>query len=149
MDRTAKQQRVVIPSDRKKAAELQTKLLSEVTAIGFSDNACFGIRLALEEALTNAIRHGNQNDPSKHVTVEYQFDADTVAITICDEGRGFDPDAIPDPTLDEYIERPCGRGVMLMKAYMSEVIFNQSGNCVTMVKHRSCPLPLIPGNEEE
>jgi serine/threonine-protein kinase RsbW len=141
MDRVVKQRRIVIPSDRKKAAEVQSALMADVAAMGFSDHACFGVRLALEEALTNAIRHGNHGDPAKNVTVSYQLDVDTITITICDEGHGFSPAQVPDPTLDENLDKPCGRGVMLMKAYMSEVIYNQRGNCVTMVKHRSCPLP--------
>jgi serine/threonine-protein kinase RsbW len=115
--------------------------MKEVEAMSYPDAARFAIQLALDEALANAIRHGNGNDPSKTVHIEYSVDKDVFEISICDEGPGFNPQNVPDPTRDENLERPCGRGVMLIKAYMTEVHYNRKGNCLKMSKRRDCPLP--------
>jgi len=126
--------KVEIPSNLADGVEVVENILAETKAKGFDDAILFAIRLALDEAMANAIRHGNNSDASKQVTVEYQVTTQDIRVTICDEGLGFKPEDIPDPTLDENLERPCGRGVMLMKAYMGTVTYNDRGNCVTMVK---------------
>ncbi len=127
---------LVIGSDLKEVRQVERRLLREVADHGYSDSACFAIRLAVEEALNNAAKHGNGLDPNKSITVSYEVDEKSVRITITDEGGGFDPHAIPDPTADENLEKPCGRGIMLMKAYMDEVEFGDGGNRVRMVKDR-------------
>jgi serine/threonine-protein kinase RsbW len=133
---------LVIPSDLNAAWNAQQTVMEEVKARGYSENAVFAIRLALDEALNNAISHGNQKDKTKKVTIEYHIGEASVVITITDEGKGFDPVEVPDPTLDEYIERPHGRGIMLMRAYMTEVRFSRNGKSVTLVKSRTCSLPV-------
>lgn len=134
--------RLAIKSSRVEACDVQESIMDDVQTAGFNDNACFAIRLALEEGLANAIRHGNQGDPDKKIEIEYTISEDRIVLTICDEGPGFIPDELPDPTADENLEKPCGRGVMLIKAYMTDVSYNKRGNCVTMVKERNCQLPL-------
>ena len=135
---------LVIPSSLSEGVKVVETVIEAIQPYGYSDTAQFAIRLALDEALANAIRHGNKSDESKNVTIDFSVDDEEIRISICDEGPGFHPDEIPDPTLDENLERPCGRGVMLMRAYMTEVFFNESGNCVTMVKRRDCQLPHVP-----
>lgn len=130
-----------IPSTLAEAARVHDLLVSDARANGFTDSACFAIRLALDEALSNAVHHGNQDDPARLIEVQYFFDEKAATFTVCDQGPGFDPDKVPDPTLDENLECPHGRGVMLMKAYMTQVFFNGKGNCVTLVKERTCRLP--------
>ncbi len=137
--------KIVIPSNLARGVDVVEKVLAEIETAGFTDMALFAVRLALDEALANAIRHGNKSDESKNVTVSYEIDENAFEVSICDEGPGFDPDDVPDPTLDENLERPCGRGVMLMRAYMSEVSFNETGNCVRMIKRKDCPLPHSAG----
>lgn len=137
--------RLVITSDLAEACRAVQVVMAEVDAHSYDENARFAIRLALDEALSNAVRHGNQGDPRKHVAIEYAVADDRVAITVCDEGPGFHPEALPDPTLDENLERPNGRGVLLMRAYMTEVHYSPRGNCVTLIKNRGCPLPVKPG----
>lgn len=132
---------LVIPSDLSAAWNAQQTVMEEVKARGYSDNAVFAIRLALDEALNNAISHGNNKDKTKKVTIEYQITEATVTITVTDEGPGFDPVDVPDPTLDEFLERPHGRGIMLMRAYMSDVRFGRNGKSVTLIKNRNCSLP--------
>ena len=130
-----------IPSDLNAAWNAQQKVMEEVKARGYSENAVFAIRLALDEALNNAISHGNRRDKSKKVNIEYTIGEAAVTITVSDEGTGFDPNHVPDPTLDEFLERPHGRGIMLMRAYMTDVRFGKGGNIVTLIKTRNCTLP--------
>ena len=128
---------MVISSDLQAARRVEEALLGQVSARGYGEAAQFAIKLALEEGLNNAIKHGNGYDPDKNVRVEFDVNGDRAIIVITDEGRGFTPDAVPDPTADENLERPCGRGLMLMRAYMDEVSFNDQGNQVRMVKRNA------------
>jgi serine/threonine-protein kinase RsbW len=84
------------------------------------------------EAVNNAITHGNKANPQKLVDVEIEFDNDEIRITVSDEGEGFKPDKIPDPTLPENIEELSGRGVFLMTKLADSIKFNEKGNSVTM-----------------
>jgi serine/threonine-protein kinase RsbW len=131
------QQTKVIHSDLKAARHVAEQLLREVHTRGYSDDVCFAIRLALEEALVNAIKHGNGNDPHKTIRISADVGEEEAAITIADEGRGFDPTAVPDPRTDENLEKPSGRGIMLMRAYMDKVSYNPQGNEVRIVKRRA------------
>jgi anti-sigma regulatory factor (Ser/Thr protein kinase) len=116
---------------------------------------------ALVEALINAIDHGNLELDSRlrengntyrqvgqersrmtpyrdrRVRVTARFTANDATFTISDEGPGFDPSQLPDPTDPEYLTRPCGRGVMLIRTFMDEVRFNQLGNEITLVKRKA------------
>ena len=127
---------VRLPSDTAEAQRLQLRILAELTAHGYSEKICFGIKLALEEALVNAIKHGNQMDPDKRVFVAYCVSTDRFEIRITDEGEGFNPEEVPDPTAIENLERPCGRGLLLMRGFMTEVEYHPPGNSVSMAKVR-------------
>ena len=129
---------LTIPSDLVEARRVQTEIeqaLHQVSA--FSEREIFAIRLAVEEALVNAIKHGNQMDRAKKVRVHYRVTSGFFEVRVTDEGIGFDPDDVPDPTAVENLERPCGRGLMLMRYYMNEVSFSGSGNSVFMRKLRN------------
>lgn len=128
---------MVIPSKFKNAREAAQRVLAQVHACGYSKESHFAIKLAMEEAMINAIKHGNGSDPEKKLTVEFAVDRRRAVIVVTDEGAGFDPGCVPDPTADENLECPTGRGIMLMRAYMDEVVFNASGNSVRMVKHNA------------
>ena len=121
------------------AAEI-VPMIEEIAAtldeVGYSSKEIFGIRLALEEALVNAIKHGHKGDPSKEVHLRYQVTRDRFIAEIEDEGPGFDPDAVPDPLAPENLECPCGRGLVLMRHYMTWVRFNKAGNRVTLCRLR-------------
>lgn len=129
--------KVVIPTDVNAAKRLADEVLRQVELQGYGEEAHFAIKLALEEALMNAIKHGNRCRPGSAVTVEYDVDRRHTVIQITDQGKGFDPGELPDPTADENLECPCGRGVMLMRAYMDEVEYNRRGNSVRLVKFNS------------
>src|SRR6185312_4534394 len=125
---------VTIPSDAAEARRIQDEIERHLLARHIQDHDAFSIKLALEEALVNAIKHGNQMDRAKKVRIAYQLLADRFHVQITDEGPGFDPSDVPDPTAFENLERPCGRGLMLMRHYMTEVAFNERGNSVHMSK---------------
>lgn len=127
-------QEIVVPSELAAAKRPEQYILEEVQRCGYTDEAVFGIKLSLEEAMTNAVRHGNRSDKNKRVTVRYAVTPRRTVIMIADEGPGSLFDALPDPTRPENLERPNGRGVMLMRAYMTRVEFNGRGNEVLMIK---------------
>ena len=127
---------VVIPSDPAQARLVQEEVEQALKANQFEDKEVFGIRLALEEAIVNAIKHGNGLDQSKNVHIKYHVSRNRFEILIRDEGPGFDPSDVPDPMDPENLERECGRGLLLMKHYMTEVKFHPPGNVVSMVKVR-------------
>ncbi|NQU24842.1 MAG: response regulator [Candidatus Nealsonbacteria bacterium] len=139
---------------------LVTHLQENVVDMGICDDTeCTRIGVALEEALANALYHGNlevgselrgEDDRAYHalvkqrlgepaycdrrIRVEASLSRDRATFAICDEGLGFDPSTLPDPTDPANIERACGRGVLLMRTFMDDVIYNDVGNAVTLTK---------------
>ena len=95
------------------------------------------LRLALVEALTNAMEHGNGWDQDKPVAVRSEFTRGEMRVTISDQGPGFAWRGLPDPTINGNILAERGRGVFLMRAIMDQVSFNDVGNQVTLIKQRS------------
>lgn len=95
----------------------------------------FRVTLALEEALVNAVKHGNRENPALQVTIWIVLGKTFLRVEIEDEGNGFDPKAVPDPLAPENIELPGGRGVFLMKHYCQLLQFNKKGNKVTFEWH--------------
>jgi serine/threonine-protein kinase RsbW len=132
----ANNREVVIPSDLSAVRQLQTEIEDTLTACQYGEMEIFGIKMAIEEALVNAVKHGNQLDPNKNVTVVYTITPNLFQINITDEGPGFDPADVPDPTAPENLERPCGRGLLLMRSFMNDVQFHGRGNSITMVKSK-------------
>lgn len=128
---------VTIPSDTAEGHSVQEKILASLEEVGFPDKDLFGVKLALEEGIVNAIKHGNGMDPSKNVFVQCDYDGKRVRVVIEDEGPGFNPESVPDPTDDSNIDKPSGRGLMLMKAFMSHIEYNEKGNRVVLEKERS------------
>jgi serine/threonine-protein kinase RsbW len=126
-----------IPSDTDLARQLLEELLGQLQENGWPEQDKFGVHLSVEEALMNAIKHGNQRDPEKSVFVNCRLSDSLLYVAVEDEGDGFDPNDVPDPTLDENLELPSGRGLMLMRTFMSQVEYNDKGNRVTMEKKKS------------
>lgn len=107
--------------------------IDEMTgSIGINQDNYGKIMVAALEAVNNAITHGNKANPQKMVDVEIEFDQNEMKVTVTDEGEGFDPKEIPDPTLPENIEELSGRGVFLMNKLADSITFNEKGNSVTM-----------------
>jgi serine/threonine-protein kinase RsbW len=126
-----------IASDTVEGREVVSQILEELARAHWAEHDMFAVHLALEEALVNAIKHGNRKDPAKTVEVVCRLSKNRVQVRITDEGSGFDPAAVPDPTDEENLEIPSGRGLMLMRCYMTSVRFNARGNQVSMEKVRS------------
>ena len=123
-----------IPSDFDAGRDVQKRILADIQKKGFRGQSFFAINLALEEALTNAIKHGNRLDPRKKVRVEAKVTPKRVEIIVEDEGPGFDRGNVADPTSAENLEKCSGRGILLMEAYMSRVTWDRGGRRVRMVK---------------
>ncbi len=124
----------LIPSETSAGKRVIDELIVELEKLAWMEQDIFGIHLAVEEAVVNAIKHGNQNDRSKKVHISYEVTPSRLRIQIEDEGQGFNPDEVPDPTDDDNLELPSGRGLMLMRNFMTTVDFNERGNRVIMEK---------------
>ena len=99
--------------------------------------ARFIVRVALCEALANAIQYGNRLDPEKNVDVRVQVDDDALQVFVHDEGEGFDPTQIPNPTDPDRVNLEKGRGLFLIRQLMDEVCFNARGNSICMIMRRT------------
>ena len=126
-----------IPANPDRCAPIIAEVLEALKLHHWSDEDQFGIRMALEEAIMNAIKHGNECDASKTVEIEMGFDNSVFEAVVSDRGGGFDPDQVPDPTADENLGKSCGRGVMLMKEFVDTLEFNECGNKVTLTKTKT------------
>ena len=134
---TGRGQRSVSSPDQ--VPDLVCAVLSAMTRLDYGPADLFAVRMALEEAAVNAVTHGHRGDPSKQARVCWGITPAAVKLVVRDEGPGFDPAQVPDPRLPENQDRPCGRGLLLIHAYMSRVRFNRRGNCIAM--SRSCGKP--------
>ena len=105
--------------------------------LGFDEDARYWIWLATQEALNNAIKHGNKMDENKKVDFGIQVQDDEFRIVISDEGEGFEPAEVPDPTKSENLLKTSGRGIFYMRSFMDHVEYNsENGTTVTMIKRR-------------
>lgn len=127
---------IEIPSSAGEVHRIQCALEREMERFGYDEDACFAVKLAVEESVVNAMRHGNKFDARLRVQVQFQVNDREVRIRVRDEGRGFDPEKVPDPTRDENLAKPHGRGIMLMRAYMDEVTYTACGTEVILVKRK-------------
>jgi serine/threonine-protein kinase RsbW len=126
----------VIPNDAGIGREILDDILGRLECLQWSHHDIFGIHLSVWEALDNAISHGNALDATKHVRFACRLSPTKIRVEITDEGPGFDPDCVPDPTSPSRLGCPGGRGVLLMRAFMSHVEFQHGGNQVVLEKER-------------
>ena len=119
------------------ASPVLDRVAATMAAADYSEKDCFGMRLALEEAVANAVKHGHRGDATKQVRVRYHVSTDCVLAEVQDQGPGFNPADVPDPLAPENLERGCGRGLLLMKSLVTWCRHNRKGNCVTLCKDRS------------
>jgi serine/threonine-protein kinase RsbW len=113
------------------------ELMSALEAAGFKGKEGFAVRLAAEEAIVNGLKHGHGYDPTKEVRVRYRVTPTCAYVEIRDQGPGFIPEEVPDPLDPENLERPCGRGLFLMRNYMTWVRYSEGGTCVALCKRRT------------
>jgi serine/threonine-protein kinase RsbW len=129
---------VVLESNLEKVEQVEETARSIAEKAGFDDQGQFHIEMAVHEAVINAIHHGNKEDPSKKVYIKFLVFENRLEVRVRDEGEGFDPDAIPDPLVEDNILNVSGRGIFLVRKFMDELKVQKSpagGTEVIMVKH--------------
>lgn len=131
-----------VPSRPEYIRDLISQIAHSAVCVGYAEcDLDNNLKLALVEALTNAMEHGNRWNEDRMVRLEADLTSDCLKVSIADQGNGFDLNALSDPTCGEHILSERGRGVFLMRAIMDEVCFDPPGNRVTMTKRRLPPDP--------
>ena len=128
-----------MPSRIETVAAAAAAVAQFVGRFGVSDDAAFGIDMAVREAVTNAVLHGNRQDENKTVDIVLKSSPDAVEISVHDQGPGFNPEDVPDPTATENLLKTSGRGIFFMRTFMDEVdwlIRPEGGTTVRMLKRR-------------
>jgi serine/threonine-protein kinase RsbW len=126
----------MIPNDTTVGRQLLDDVLRQLELLHWGRHDIFGVHLAVDEALVNAMHHGNAHDATKRVRFACCVSPQRIHVEITDEGPGFDPDTLPDPTAPNHLACPGGRGVLLMRAFMSRVEFRDRGSRVVLEKER-------------
>lgn len=114
--------------------DIQDAILARMIDFQYTETDLFSVRVAIEEALANALLHGHQGDKNLDIEVWWKVDDKSVKISVEDQGRGYDPNMVPDPTADENLTLPSGRGVAMMRSFMDDVCISEKGNKVTMTR---------------
>lgn len=115
----------------------QNRIIEAIERFAYPKASVFAMRLSLHEAMANAFRHGHAALPATlPIKVSCAIGPDKVVMAVEDQGPGFDPASVPDPTLEENLERGSGRGLLLIKAYMASASYNAKGNRLEMVYRR-------------
>jgi len=131
-----KAQRVSIHTQDEMASVIE-HLEHWMRLFGFLHKDIYAARLIVREAVSNALLHGNRNDPAKQVDVNYMVTPNGVVAEVLDQGTGFNPDAVPNQFAEENRGHPCAQGVFLMRMYSTWVYFNKTGNRVVLCRRRT------------
>lgn len=127
-------QEVVLESDASALNEVEEIIEDIHQKLKFREDVFGNIMIAVTEAVNNAIQHGNKSNTNKKVFVSFDMPNDfKFIVSVKDEGDGFDPTALPDPTAPENIDKPGGRGVFLMQNLAEELRFSNNGREVSMI----------------
>ena len=118
----------------KDVPKLVEEILEKMEALGIYGDIPMELRLALEEALTNAVKHGNKLDPDKSVSIRVETFPESVQIEVEDEGAGFDHGKVPLPTDDDNIWKTSGRGVFLIRHFMDKAEYSEGGRKLKFCK---------------
>lgn len=130
---------------------IQAVLDESLQRLAFDEDARYWIGIAVREAVANAIKHGNRQDPEKQVEVELFVESDEVVIRVCDEGQGFDPGCVANPLDPENLLKPDGRGIFYMNRFMDaiEYDFGPEGGTVVTLRKRLGASSVDSGRGEE
>ncbi|MES2123439.1 MAG: ATP-binding protein [Gemmatimonadota bacterium] len=129
--------RVELPTDLTQVGQVVDAVIACCTAGALiSTRTQFRLCTVVAEAVANAMVNGNRNDPSRRVTIDIQVQSNQIIIGVSDEGDGFDPMAIPDPTHDGALEATRGRGLFMIRSLADQVAFNDRGNTIWMTLPR-------------
>ena len=130
---------LALPSRVESVEEAARAAADFLSRAGLSDDAAYGVGLALREAVTNAVLHGNGQDVSKAVELRLANSPSSIEISVRDEGNGFDTENVPDPTDSQNLLKASGRGILFMRTFMDEVEWSrhpQGGTVVRMLKKK-------------
>lgn len=130
---------LVLPSRIEAIEEAAAAVAEFVSRSGVKPEVVFGVDMAVREAITNAVLHGNRQDESKVVEIHCASSATRLEITVRDRGEGFNPDCVPDPTDPQNLMKSSGRGILFMRTFMDEVGWShhpRGGTVVRMVKNK-------------
>ena len=122
------------PTDPKYVKEASKKVLEVLSDLNLDSSVLFDIKLCFEEAFINALKYGNNNDSRLHVDVEVSKAKDAIELIVRDQGKGFNFEETSDPTKEENLSKSSGRGIFLIKKLMDQVIFENNGSCLRMIK---------------
>ncbi|HEY2973813.1 MAG TPA: ATP-binding protein [Pyrinomonadaceae bacterium] len=126
-----------LPSRMKAVDEAAAAVAEFMNRLGIAEDVAFGVDMAVREAVTNAVLHGNKLDDAKEVGLKLRNTSEVFEISVHDQGSGFDPNEVPDPTRDENILKTSGRGIFFMRNFMDEVVWSadpKGGTSVRMIK---------------
>ena len=123
-----------LPGNRESMDFVQQSILDTMEALEYGERDLFAVRIAVEEAIANAVSQGHQGDQNRLFEISWSISSDVVTVTVCDEGRGYDAEAVPDPTADENLTLPSGRGLAMINAFMSEVKITDKGRRIEMTR---------------
>jgi serine/threonine-protein kinase RsbW len=116
----------IVKSDPNLIPQVDEFIFDKISSLNLGSDLLSNLGLAVSEALSNAMVHGNKLDPNKDVIVSVKITDDKLTISIKDEGKGFDPSKVPDPTKPENILKDSGRGIHIMRSFIDEVLFDFS-----------------------
>jgi serine/threonine-protein kinase RsbW len=136
---TEEKTELVLPSRVEAVADAAAAAADVVSRAEFGEEAAFGIDMAVREAVTNAVLHGNRQDEAKTVEVTFITSTEAIEITVRDRGEGFDTEHVPDPTDAQNLLKTSGRGIFFMRTFMNEVEWSrhpEGGTVVRMTKRR-------------
>jgi len=122
------------PSRIEAVAEAAAAVSDFMKSLGLSEDVAFGVDMAVREAITNAVVHGNKLDAAKVVELRLRNTPEAFEITVHDQGTGFNPNDVPDPTKEENILKTSGRGIFFMRNFMDEVDWSVGANGGTNVR---------------
>ncbi len=132
MDSVNIEETLVLESEMNSISQVEKLIDAQAQMLNIDDEVYGKYMLSVVECVNNAIVHGNKMDKNKKVTMHYHISNTTIEVTVSDEGEGFDPDKLPDPTAEENLERDCGRGIFLMRHLSDELEFANNGRTITM-----------------
>jgi serine/threonine-protein kinase RsbW len=136
MDKDAEPQRSIqnhsLPGNRETMDFVQSSILESMEEIGYRERELFAVRIAVEEAIANAVLHGHRGDQTLMIDISWSVVEKQVSVVISDEGRGYDAASVPDPTADENLTLPSGRGLAMINAFMSDVKVTDEGRRIEM-----------------
>jgi serine/threonine-protein kinase RsbW len=134
---TEEPMRLSLSSNMDSVSEVEAAADKLAEKAGLDEDERFRLGMAVREAAVNAVLHGNEYDPAKKIAVSLENNGTSLVISIADQGKGLDPDSLPDPLAPENLLRGTGRGIFLIRSFMDEVHFRQlnPGTELTLVKH--------------